>query len=710
MMKKAKITLLLALFCTAAFAQSKREWLEYGDNAFKNEDYGSAAYFYMKILDKSASADKDLVYPYDPKPYYKREKSKKDSTDAGKADSLKKAEAAIAPPVIDKNTPEGRDHYVMHQIAESYRLNHDYENAEIWYAKSVANKSPMYPDEKYWYSLVLMNNMKYMPAMRECESYIASTPDSNSYTYKRAQRNIISCLLALDSNNVNKKITLTELDSTFNKGTSSFAINYYGDARNLLFTSARPGGTITDPKTQNSNYLTDLYTVKKNEGNYSQPENLGIPFNSALNEGAGVLSLDRTFFFFTRWSSVNKNECAIYLARNVSDKWLEPMKLSDAVNVEGFKSMHPALSADGNTLYYTSNREGGEGKMDIWMCKIDDNGNASAPKNLGKVVNTPEDEVTPFFHHYTQTLFFSSNGHVGIGGLDVLKTQFNDDDNIWTTPKNLGKPINSSRDDIYYVMERSQMTGYVTSDRKSCPDCNTGGNCYRNYTFEKEPNQYGISGYVYDKETKQIITNSLVTFKDMKGDKENFFFITDENGFYSTPLSEGMELFIKAQKNKYFADAASISTAGLTESTFFKQDFYLSIIPQGDIVIPGIEYDYDKATLRPESKKICDDLADFLLLNNNLSVEISSHTDIRGSDVYNQRLSQERAQSVVDHLIGRGIAKERLLAAGYGEKKNLVSEAEINAMRTNEEKEAGHQKNRRTAFRPFKEDAIRDKK
>lgn len=710
MMKQTRLTVLFLFASLFTFGQSQREWLEYGDAAFKNEDYASAAYFYLKILDKSSAADKDLAYPYEPKAYYKKEKVSKDTSAAAraKADSIKKAESTAS--ALDIKSPEARRQYVVHQIAESYRLAHDYENAETWYAQSVLNNSPQFPDERYWYSLVLMNNMKYPKAMQECEAYMRSTPDSNGYIYKRAQRNIISCLLALDSNNINKVLTLKELDSTFNKGTSSFSLNYYGDARTLAFASARPGGTVTDPKTQNSNYITDFYTVKKTEAGYSAPVNLGAPFNSDQNEGAGVLSLDRTFFFFTRWSPTNKKECAIYLSRNVNDKWLEPMKLGDAVNVEGFKAMHPALSADGNTLYYSSNREGGQGKMDLWMCKIDDNGNASEPKNLGKIVNTPEDEVTPFFHHYTQTLFFSSNGHVGIGGLDVLKTQFNEDDNVWVTPKNLGKPINSSRDDMYYILERSQMFGYLTSDRKSCPECNTGGNCFRNYSFEKDPNKYSISGYVYDKETKLIITNSLVTFKDMKGDKESFFFITDENGFYSTPLSEGMELFLKAQKNKYFADAATVSTVGLTESTDFKQDFYLSLIPSGDIVIPGIEYDYDKATLRPESKKICDDLADFLILNNNLSVEISSHTDIRGSDKYNERLSQERAQSVVDHLIGRGIAKERLVAAGYGEKKNLVTEAEINKMATNEEKEAAHQKNRRTAFRPFKEDAIRDKK
>jgi outer membrane protein OmpA-like peptidoglycan-associated protein len=161
-----------------------------------------------------------------------------------------------------------------------------------------------------------------------------------------------------------------------------------------------------------------------------------------------------------------------------------------------------------------------------------------------------------------------------------------------------------------------------------------------------------------------------------------------------------MDLYLKAQKKSFFGDAGNITTLGLTETTHLEKDFFLSPIPQGDIVIPGIEYDLDKATLRPASKKILDDLADFLNLNNNLSVEINSHTDERGSDTYNMKLSQERAKSCVDYLIQKGIAPERLLAKGYGETKLLILHAQ-----TEEE----HQKNRRTAFRPIKEGDLRSK-
>jgi outer membrane protein OmpA-like peptidoglycan-associated protein len=249
-------------------------------------------------------------------------------------------------------------------------------------------------------------------------------------------------------------------------------------------------------------------------------------------------------------------------------------------------------------------------------------------------------------------------------------------------------------------LERSQRQGFVSSDRQTCKDCKEGA-CLKIYSIEKDPLSFDLKGTVYDAKTNLAIANSMITLKDIHGVKEQFYLFTDSDGNYSTPLEEGVELYLKAQKNKYFGDAGNITTFGLTESAHLVKDFFLSPIPEGDIVIPGIEYDLDKATLRPESKKILDDLVDFLNLNNNLTVEINSHTDDRGSDKYNMRLSDDRAKSCVDYLISKGIAPQRLLPKGYGESKLLI----LNA--TTEEE---HQKNRRTAFRILKEGEIRTRK
>jgi OmpA-OmpF porin, OOP family len=687
MMKRVVALFFITVMSVASFAQSKREWAAYGDGAFKNEDYKSAVTYYLKAIDKGTSVD--ITHPYETKAYNAPPKRNKDSLSRSKGKDTTRL----------KETADPLEQYITHQIAESFRLNRDYKNAEIWFKKSVDNNSPSYPYEKFWYGDALMKNQYYPAAAYQFESVMSIAEGKDSVIFKQAKLKIAGCYLATDTTNVRKDVIITYLDSIFNTGSSSFAANYYGDPSMLQITTAREGNTVTDPKKQNPLYITDIYTVRKTEKGWGDLKKVDGPADTDTHEGAGFLTLDRSNYYFTRWSTTNKNECSIYLSKNMNDKWLAAEKLNDNVNLVGYKTMHPALSPDGSILYFSSNRPGGFGKMDLWYVNLDDDGKPNGPPvNMGKMFNTSEDEVTPFFHYYTSTLYFSSDGHPGFGGLDIFKSSFNSD-SMWTAPKNMGAPFNSSKDDAYFVLERSQQHGFFTSDRKECKDC-SGGACFKIYSVDKEPNVYDLRGTVYNAETNQVIANALLTFKDIRGDKEPFFLISDAEGNYATPLEEGWELYIKAQKNKFFGDAGNISTLGLTESQHFVKDFFLSPIPSGDIVIPGIEYDYDKATLRPASKKILDDLVDFLNLNNNLSVEISSHTDARGSDQYNLKLSSERAKSVVDYLIEKGIVKERLVAQGYGETKLLVPNAA-----TEEE----HQKNRRTAFRPIKEGVIQDK-
>jgi outer membrane protein OmpA-like peptidoglycan-associated protein len=365
--------------------------------------------------------------------------------------------------------------------------------------------------------------------------------------------------------------------------------------------------------------------------------------------------------------------------------------------------MQPFVSFDGTRLYFSSNKPGGFGGFDLYVCNIDEKGLTGEAKNLGKTINTSGDETTPFFHAISNTLFFSSNGHVGIGGLDVFKSSLSPEDSVYTIPKNLGSPINSSKDDAYFILDRLQTKGYFASDREDCP----GGNCYDIYEFENEPILFDISGTVEDYDTGEPIASALVTVKDVEGEDEPLFLITDEKGFYSSPLKENKQYFLKAQKKGYQASSASATTKGLTETTHIVQNFTLSIIPEEDVVIEGIEYDLNKATLRPKSLEILDKIFDYLQLNDNFSIEINAHTDTRGSDKLNLKLSQARAQSCVTYLLSKGITKERLLPTGYGETKPLISDEEIAKMvPKSEEFEAAHQKNRRTAFRVIKEGVL----
>jgi outer membrane protein OmpA-like peptidoglycan-associated protein len=417
--------------------------------------------------------------------------------------------------------------------------------------------------------------------------------------------------------------------------------------------------------------------------------------NTSLHEGAAVFTPEEVMLF-TRWSDNNRNEAFIYMARTSGGKFYEAMKLGTNINMPGYKSHQPYVTLDGRTLFFSSNRPGGFGGFDIWMAHIDENGFVSDAKNLGNVINTEGDEVTPFFHDISSTLYFSSNGHTGLGGLDILKSSLNVDDSVYRLPVNLNQPLNSAKDDAYYISDRFGKKGFFASDRKDCE----GGHCYNIYQYDNDPIRFDLDGHVYDLATNDPIASALVTIKDVHDGDEPFFVVTDNEGYYKTDLKPNFEYFLKAQKSKYFGKSATVASRGLTESKHFTEDFYLEKIPEGDIEIEGVEYDFDRVTLRPKSMEVLDKIVDLLKINDNLSIELSSHTDSRGSDPYNLKLSQGRAQSCVDYLIANGISKRRLIARGYGETRPIIPQAEIDLMvPKSPEFEAAHQKNRRTAFR-----------
>lgn len=696
---KGFLIILLILIGQFLFAQTKREIEAQGDNAYKNENYASAAYFYQKIVDKKGVSS-GLVHPYEARSWIappKKSKAERDSLKSEKVDTNKYTDVAV----------------VLHKLANSYSKNHEYLKAEKWFSiamkYSIDEMDEELQSSRLWYGESLMNNEKYDDAILQFEEFKKETSDMD--LAKRADKGILGCYYAIDPSSTMNSVEVVLSDSNINFGTSTYGLNYFGDETTFIFAAAGPKGVVKDEKYQEeSNYLSDFYITQSfmNDG-YGTPTNFNPPINSENNEGAGVLSIDRTTFYFTRKSAVNNSDVAIWVSKNFNNQWLQPLKLDEKVNVEGYKSMHPSLSMEGDVLYFSSNRKGGIGGMDIWYCNIDDYGGLSEPINMGPYVNTVGDEVTPFFNYFTKTLYFSSNASGGIGGLDIYKITQNDDQDSWSNPKNIGKPYNSSKDDAYFIINKDQSQGFLSSDRIIC-DCvdeyEGTPYCYKIFQFGQPEMTFSISGTAFNAETDDIIPNTLITFKDINGQAENVFVTTDDQGNYKRDLEVGWDLFLKAQKAKYFGDAASVSTSGLTESKQIIQDFFLSPIPLGELEIPGIEYDFDAATLRPKSREVLDKLVEFLELNNNISIEIRSHTDSRGNANYNLKLSDKRAASVVKYLIAHGISSKRLESRGMGEEDPLDDCSQHPECGTETERKECecHQKNRRTAFKTTSED------
>jgi len=679
-----------------SFSQSKKLWIEAGDKSFNQQDYSTAIAWYLKVLDDTTVLKNSSVLPYETQMV--NQKIKRDSTKTAVKDSTKKVVKDTSA-IGFKGAKKAKGlkvtaplDYTLLQLSHAYRLNSDDQNALTNYKKCVDAKLP---DARYYYAITLMNVRKYQDALNEFELYINSGNANDSLSLI-AQKKEGGCYLGMDSLNVAREIKVNQFDTTvFNKGNSSFAPTYFLNPDKIVFTSARKGGTILDPKKEESEYLCDLYWSEFKDTAWTAPLNFGTPVNSSFHEGAAFVN--EKAIYFTRWNDANVKETAIYKANNQNERFFLPQKLNQNVNLTGYKSMHPFVSADGKKLFYSSNRPGGKGGLDIWVCSIDESGMISEPKNLGSPVNTAGDEVTPFLHSLSSQLYFSSNGLTGLGGLDIFKTEYNPDDGVFGLPINVGKPINSSKDDSYYIMERNGLSGLFSSDRAECP----GGNCYKIYGFRSEPVKFDVSGVAFDSKTNLPMSGALITIRNVHNEDETQYIPTDDKGNYFAELRAGGEYFMKAQKNKYLGDAASVVTKDKVVTTHFENtDFFLTPIPEGEIEIEGIEYDFNSANLRPVSMASLDKIADLLILNDNLSVDIEANTDSRGNDDYNMKLSKARAQSCVDYLISKGIAINRLLSKGNGETKPLITEVEIKKLKAKSpEWEAAHQKNRRTALR-----------
>lgn len=636
---KQFLIFLFIIVSQAVSAQSKRVWLYKADTYFGETDYHNALIYYKLAMNDSLALT-TLVLPYE------AVISNKQLSDNGKA-----ADTTRKIPVVD---------YINHQIALCYQRTEDYNNALEHFKLTAATGS--YPEDIYYLGLAQMNEEQYSNAILSFEQY-ASSSNGNDSLVKRSLQSMTGCYYALDSLNVPSKIVVEMADSVFNSGTASFAPMFFDNEKRIIFTSARPGGVVVDPEKQQSEYLCDLYWTRKTDGKWETARNFGRPLNTAQHDASGSFN-NNDVIFYTRWSDEKKADQSIHLGRMIDYLFFESYKLDTSVNVPGYKSINPFVSMDGTTLFFSSNRPGGKGGMDLWKISIDELGNPKdSAVNIGSSINSEFDEVTPFFHEASSTLFFSSNGHSSIGGLDIFKSTYDRDTDKYATPANMDIPVNSSKDDSYLVWDRYMKKGYFASDREECPT----NHCYDIYEVKNAPFKIILDGYVYDIMTEEIIPDATLTFKDVRSGFEKFTVKSDDKGFYSTEIQQYWEVFIKTQKPRYFADATNIDARKITEDAHLTHDFYLRPIPLDEISIEGIEYDFDSDKLRPESMVILDKLYEFLILNDNLVVEINSHTDRVGPDIYNLDLSQRRAKSCVDYLILKGVSMNRLIPVGYGE-------------------------------------------
>jgi len=557
-----------------------------------------------------------------------------------------------------------------------------------------------YPDSNIYLRLgqMLQANGKYPQAIKEYKTYLEWQPDD-----KLAQTGIRGCELAIAAKNAEPSRYIVKQSKLFNTRRSDFAPMFGSKEYDILYL------TTTNEKVtgENKSEITgmkkgDIWMSKKNEkGEWQRPEPVEGGLNTDADEGIVSFSPDGQTMYLTvaRRSETSSTTVEIYTSRRSEAAWSAAQKfeiLNDTVTAVG----HPAVSPSGTHLYFTSDMPGGYGGLDIWRIDLQEKGGSL--ENLGPQINTSGNECFPYVRS-DSLLYFSSDGHAGFGGLDIFKATLNSTGDRWSV-ENMGLPMNSTGDDFGITFGPGE-SGFLSSNR------NDARGYDHIYSFIKPDLKISISGWVVDKDDEPV-PNAIIRIVGNDGSNQKE--VARDDGNFKFNLQRGVKYVMLAGAKGYLNQKVEFESDSAEEDAEYGIDFILASINKPSVV-ENIFYDFDKATLRPESKTALDEIAVMLDDNPNVSIEMGSHTDRMGSDEYNIDLSERRAKSVVDYLVEKGINPSRLTWVGYGESRPKTVTKRINKeypqfeegvtldeefieTLSEEDREAADQINRRTEF------------
>ncbi|MDR9457663.1 MAG: OmpA family protein [Salegentibacter sp.] len=569
----------------------------------------------------------------------------------------------------DYNTVDNKQ-----KLADSYLQLRSPENA-VFYYEDIINEPDISPEYYYKYAQALRGVKRYDESREWVEKYLASNGKS------RAAQN----MLEEDDYGTNTTYTLEE--AGFNSVFSDFGVFERGGK--MYFVSARAEGVPVKKRVYSwtGEPFLDIYEVNSETNEVSAV--MG-EVNTKLHDGPAVITPDGNTMYFTRNNYFNHregkrdknatNHLKVYKATLSGNSWGNVTELS--INHDEYSVGHPALSPDGNTLYFTSDMPGGFGGTDIYKVDIND-GVLGDPENLGENINTEQDESFPFIDE-DGTLYFSSNGHGGLGFFDIFRVNLKEQN---AEVENLGEPVNSNLDDFAFFKSSGQNTGYISSNRSGNDNI---------YSFNRL-NPLVLKGKVTDAINEEPIESATIRIFDEDGNQVSFL-ETDEDGNYQSEIQRNKELPLEAKQIEYEEFSITIDTRNSDEIE--EMEYNISLEPIKDVEylaeIDNIYFDFDKSNIRKDAAQELDKLVD-LMKNEypDLVIEIGAHTDFRGSEQYNEGLAQRRAQSTRQYLIENGIDENRIYAAkGYGER-----EPAIDCERCTRKE---HQLNRRSMFKVVK--------
>ena len=659
-MKLQKITVLFLALGLSLHVFAQRDWGAEADRAFKNEKYFTAVDLYRSAIAKA--------------------KSKEDKA------------------------------RMTYNIAESYRYMLNNKQAEAYYRKAIkvgyAEKEP----RVYLYlANAHMKQQQYDLAMEQYQKYNEVVPGN-----PEGELGIESCKKAQEWIGDPSRHQVN-IEAQLNTQQYDFGANYADlEYKSIIFTSSREASTGKNVDERTGEGFQDLFIASVDEnGRWSEPLPMSDKINSSANEGAASFNKDKTRVYFTRCPIKKRKRpgCDIYYSDKKGEEWGDAEKIELRPKRDGADTItfgHPAVSPDDEFIVFASDMPGGQGGRDLWVMTYSKGNNSfGRPKNLGTQINTSGDEITPFVD-IKGDLYFASNGHVGMGGYDIFKAE-NSGKMRWANPENMKYPLNSAADDFCIVFKGDEPRGFFSSNRAG----NTQDDIYN---FVLPDLLFELLIAVINRETESPI--EAVDIKIIGSDNSSYEAKTGSNGGYifdiindERAIKPNTTYSLEIGKEKEFLTVTDeISTIGLEENTTFVKEYFLDPVDK-PIVLPEVRYAFNKHELQMiegevNSKDSLNVLYETLIDNPTIIIELRSHTDSRGDSRYNLRLSRKRARACINYLIEKGIDPVRLKARGMGEDELKISDRQIRKMKSDEEKEAAHQANRRTDFKVLNFDYV----
>jgi flagellar motor protein MotB len=550
-------------------------------------------------------------------------------------------------------------------LAEVYEDSGKPVDAIETYKKGLPINPLFYPYGYITLGNLLFGEGMYQQAMDNFQ-YFMSLNTNNPDQTNKARLGTEKCNFALNALNHPVDFKPVNIGETVNTELDEYWPSLSADEKTLFITRLIPSD---DPAKK---VQEDFFISEWKDTAWSIVSNAGRPLNTPDNEGAQTISGDgRTMVFTACNRRDGKGRCDLYASEKEGGQWTIPVNLGSPVNTP-YRETQPALSADGRTLYFSSDRPGGKGQHDIWTAHRNDNGLWSVPVNLGDTINTPGIEMSPFIHEDNQTLYFSSNGHLGMGGYDLFVSR-KDSNGHWQIPENMGYPINTNRDEIGLIVNARGNKAYYSSDK----DKYHGKDIF---VFDLPVNGRPLmvtymKGKVFDAQDHHFLKAEF-RLTDLESGKDVYRSLSDSitgEFLVSIPVNRNYMLHVIRTGYLFYSGNFTLKNIFEPDKPFIK-DVPLQPLRAGNsIVLNNVFFETDSYTLKKESRLELDKVVHLLMANPQIKIEIGGHTDNTGSTEYNQKLSENRARAVAEYLISSSVKADRITSKGYGMRISLAA-------------------------------------